>query len=203
MAHDGDKPLLVLSVLLHACGPTGDGTGTVTGATSGSAETTAGPWETLGEDPVTTESTESADCPRRVEGDFEVRTPDDAIGLASVSGELLVLLRPDDPSEDLSFLACLESVGRLDVRGTPALISLDGLTSLASLDSLSVRNAPSLDMIRGEDWMTEMTLLRVDAVDSLRTIEFAYLEQLQKLSINHASALEEVSFPQLREVGFI
>lgn len=171
--------------------------------TTSVGDTTSGVAETSTTSTDETTTTGSAECPRRIEGDFTVKTPEDAVGLASVSGWLFVGLDDDDPTPDLSFLGCLGSVDHLFVGGTPSLSSLDGLTSLTSLNSLSVLNAPILTEIRGAEWMREMALLHVGSVDALRSIDFPALEHLQTLSIRDAEALEELSFPSLQSVGYI
>lgn len=191
------RRVLGLGTLIAACGPGGPGAGDTT---SGVDQPSTATSDAEGASSTTTGS---ADCPIRIEGDFTVETPEDALGLASVSGLLVVGLDDDDPTPDLSFLGCLESVDHLFVGGTEALTSLDGLTSLTSLNSLTVLYAPRLTTIRGAAWMREMTLLRVGAVDALESVDFPGLERLQKLSVNTAKALETLSFPSLRTVGYI
>lgn len=184
---------------LLACSPGTTSTTDATTVTTGVAQATT--TSERGSDSTTTFG--SSECPRVIDGDYEVETPEDAVGLAAVSGMLTISLDDDDPTPDLSFLDCLESVGHLYVSGTPALDSIEGMTSLQALDILTVKGAPTLTAIRGADWMREMTMILIGGVESLRAIEFPTLERLNTLSINNAASLETLSFPSLRSVGYI
>lgn len=149
------RSLVLVAAAAAACGgpsPEVPSSGTETGASTGSSESTA----------------EASECVDVHEGDLDLDASSDLESLRTlrqVTGRLWIR---GVEAEDLGFLACLESVGgALSIEANPSLRSLQGLERLESVGldvgyvGLSVTDNPALESLVGLDalrWVPTLTI---------------------------------------------